>query len=67
VPFHRCRELRDLGGVTVGHVRGWRHAAASATRLVDPFWIPMAWRERKVRVAQLLHRGEALHAIGARG
>ncbi len=29
--------LRDLGDVTLGHMRGWGHGADSATPLVDPF------------------------------
>jgi hypothetical protein len=40
VPYHRCRELRDLGDVTVGHVRGWRHARgerdADRRSVLDP-------------------------------
>jgi hypothetical protein len=40
-------ELRDLGDVTLGHMRGWGHGAGSATPLVDPFWIPMRWRNGK--------------------
>ena len=31
-------ELRDLGDVTLGHMRGWGHGADSATPLVDPFF-----------------------------
>jgi hypothetical protein len=41
-------ELRDLGDVTLAHIRGWGHGAGSATPLVDPFWIPMRWRDEKL-------------------
>ena len=41
-------ELRDLGGVTLAHVRGWGHGADSATPLVDFVWIPMRWRDGKL-------------------
>jgi len=61
-------ELRDLGDVTLGHVRGWGHGAASATPLVDPFWIPMAWRDgRCVWWRNCSTEEEALKAIGERG
>ena len=53
-------ELRDLGDVTLAHVRGWGHSAASHTPIVDPFWQPIRWRDRKVRlVAQLFDRGRS--------
>ena len=41
-------ELRDLGDVTLGHIRGRGHAAESATPLLDPFWHPVRWRDGKV-------------------
>ena len=41
-------ELRDLGAVTLAHVRGWGHGADSATPLVDFVWIPMRWRDGKL-------------------
>jgi hypothetical protein len=40
-------ELRDLGDVTLGYIRGWGHGADSATPIVDPFWQPMRWRDGK--------------------
>jgi ketosteroid isomerase-like protein len=40
-------ELRDLGDVTLGHIRGWGHSAASDTPLVDPFWQLIRWRHGK--------------------
>ncbi len=48
-PDYTCEveELRDLGDVTLGHIRGWGHAAASDTPLVDPFWQPIRWRRGK--------------------
>jgi hypothetical protein len=43
-------------------------AAASATPLVDPFWIPMARRDgRCVWWRNRSTEEEALQAIGARG
>jgi hypothetical protein len=41
-------ELRDLGDVTLGHMRGWGRGADSATPLVDFVWIPMRWRDGKL-------------------
>jgi hypothetical protein len=38
-------ELRDLGDVTLVHLRGTGHGAASAAPVVDPIWQPMAWRD----------------------
>ena len=58
VPYHRCCELRDLEDVadlSATSADGGM-PLVSATPLVDPFWIPMAWRDRRC-VAQLLHRG----------
>jgi hypothetical protein len=40
-------EPRNLGEVTLSHVRGWGHGAESATPLVDPFWLPVRWRDGK--------------------
>jgi hypothetical protein len=37
-------DLRDLGDVTLGHVRGSGHGAGSATPLIDPLWLPVRWR-----------------------
>ncbi len=41
-------EIRDLGDVTLGHIRGGGHGAGSATPLIDPFWQPVRWRDGKV-------------------
>jgi hypothetical protein len=60
-------ELRDLGDVTLGHMRGWGHGADSATPLVDPFWIPMRWRDGKlVWWRNCATEAEALEAVGLR-
>jgi SnoaL-like protein len=60
-------ELRDLGDVTLGHMRGWGHGADSATPLVDPFWIPMRWRDGKlVWWRNCSTEAEALEAVGLR-
>jgi hypothetical protein len=40
-------ELRDLGDVTLAHLRGWGYGAGSATPLIDPFWQPLKWRDGK--------------------
>jgi len=59
------QELRDLGDVTLAHVRGWGHGAGSATPLVDPFWQPLRWREGKcVWWRNCSTEAEALEAAG---
>jgi SnoaL-like domain len=58
-------EMRDLGDVTLGHVRGWGHSAASETPLVDPFWQPIRWRDgRCVWWRNCSTEDEALEAAG---
>ena len=58
-------ELRDLGDVTLAQMRGWGHGADSATPLVDPFWIPMRWRDGKlVWWRNCSTKAEALEAVG---
>jgi hypothetical protein len=60
-------ELRELGDVTLAHMRGWGHGADSATPLVDPFWIPMRWRDGKlVWWRNCSTEAEALEAVGLR-
>lgn len=60
-------ELRDLGDVTLGHSRGWGHAADSATPLVDRFWHPVRWRDGKiVWWRNCSTEAEALEAAGLR-
>ena len=60
-------ELRDLGEVTLGHIRGWGHAADSATPLVDPSWNPVRWRDGKiVWWRNCSTEAEALEAVGPR-
>ena len=61
-------EVRDLGDVTLGRMRGWGHGADSATPLVDPFWIPMMWRDGKlVWWRNCATEAEALEAVRLRG
>jgi ketosteroid isomerase-like protein len=58
-------ELRDLGDVTIGHMRGWGHGADSTTPLVDPFWIPMRWRDGKIIWwRNCATEADALEAVG---
>ena len=38
-------ELRDLGDVTIAHVRGSGHAGDSPTPLIDPSWQVITWRD----------------------
>ena len=58
-------ELRDLGDVTLAHVRGWGHSAASHTPIVDPFWQPIRWRDGKcVWWRNCSTEAEALKAAG---
>ena len=40
-------EVRDLGDVTLGRVRGFGHGAASDAPMVDRFWQPIRWRDGK--------------------
>jgi hypothetical protein len=68
-PDYTCEveEMRDLGDVTLGHIRGWGHAAASDTPLVDPFWAPIRWRDGKcVWWRNCSTEAEALEAAGLR-
>jgi hypothetical protein len=63
----RGRELRDLGDVTLAHIRGWGHGADSATPVVDPFWQPLRWRDGKcVWWRNCATEAEALEAAGLR-
>ena len=58
-------ELRDLGEVTLGHIRGQGHGADSATPVIDPFWQPLRWRDGKcVWWRNCSTEEEALEAIG---
>lgn len=62
------QELRDLGDVTLAHIRGWGHGADSATPIVDPFWQPVRWRDgRCVWWRNCSTEAEALEAIGTSG
>jgi ketosteroid isomerase-like protein len=66
-PDYTCEveELRDRGDVTLGHIRGWGHAAASDAPLVDPFWQPIRWRDgRCVWWRNCSTEAEALEAAG---
>jgi hypothetical protein len=68
-PDYTCEveELRDLGDVTLGHIRGWGHGAASDTPIVDPFWQPIRWRDGKcVWWRNCSTEAEALEAAGLR-
>ena len=40
-------ELRDLGDVTLGYVRGGGRSDASGTPVLDPFWHAMDWVDGK--------------------
>jgi hypothetical protein len=60
-------EIRDLGDVTLGHVRGWGHSAGSDTPLIDPFWQPTRWRDGKcVWWRNCSTEAEALEAVRLR-
>jgi hypothetical protein len=59
------QELRDLGDVTIAHMRGWGHGADSATPLIDPFWMPLRWQDGKcVWWRNCSTEKEALEAAG---
>lgn len=60
-------EIRDLGDVTLGHMRGWGHSAGSDTPLIDPFWQPTKWRDGKcVWWRNCSTEAEALEAVRLR-
>ena len=60
-------EIRDLGEVTLAHIRGWGHSAGSATPLVDPFWQPVRWRNGKILWwRNCSTEAEALETVGRR-
>jgi hypothetical protein len=59
-------ELRDLGEITLGHIRGWGHGATSGTPVADPFWQPMRWVDgRCIWWRNCVTEAEALEAIAA--
>lgn len=58
-------EIRDLGEVTLAHMRGWGHSAGSDAPLVDPFWQPVRWRDGKcIWWRNCSTEEEALEAVG---
>lgn len=60
-------ELRDLGDVTLGHIRAFGHGAGSAAPVVDPFWMAIRWRDGKcVWWRNFPTEAEALEAVGPR-
>ena len=60
-------EIRDLGDVTLAHIRGWGHSAGSDTPIVDPFWQPARWRDGKcIWWRNCSTEAEALEAVGLR-
>jgi hypothetical protein len=60
-------QIRDLGDVTLGHIRGWGHSGVSKTPIVDPFWQPVRWREGKcVWWRNCSTEADALQAIAER-
>jgi len=60
-------ELRDLGDMTLGHIRGWGHSAGSDTPIIDPFWQPSRWLHgRCVWWRNCSTEAEALEAAGLR-
>jgi len=40
--------IRDLGDVTLTHIRGWAHGAGSTAPVVDPSWELAKWRDGKL-------------------
>jgi SnoaL-like domain len=60
-------QLRDLGDVTLSHLRGWGRGADSAAPIIDPSWQPVRWRDGKVVWwRNCSTEAEALEAIGLR-
>ena len=57
-------ELRDIGEVTLAHIRGGA-IGRQRTPLIDPFWQPIRWREGKcVWWRNCATEAEALEAAG---
>jgi ketosteroid isomerase-like protein len=40
-------EVRDLGDMTLGQIRGRAHGAASSTPVVETWWQTIRWRDGK--------------------
>jgi hypothetical protein len=60
------QELRDLGEITLGYMRGRGHGAASGTPVVDPFWQPIRWQDGKcIWWRNCATETEALEAVAA--
>jgi ketosteroid isomerase-like protein len=67
IPDHtvEVEELRDLGDITLAHLRARGHGAASDAPLVEVFWQPVRWRDGKIIWWRLFStEAEALEAIG---
>ncbi len=60
-------EVRDLGDMTLAHIRGRGHVAGSATPLIDSFWEALKWRDGKcVWWRNCSTEADALDAAGLR-
>ncbi len=60
-------EVREYGDVTVGHIRGRGHGAASATPVEDPVWQVGRWRDGRCVWWRIVStEAEALEAAGLR-
>lgn len=58
-------EVRDLGDVTLGHLRARGRGATSATPLIEALWQPVRWRDGKcIWWRNFQTEAEALEAIG---
>jgi ketosteroid isomerase-like protein len=61
-------EIRDLGDVTLAHMRGSGSGSASATPFDDPYWQVCRWRDAKcVFWSNYPTEAEALKAIAGLG
>ena len=57
-------EVQDLGDLTLVHVRGRAHGAASSTPVVETWWQSIRWRDgRCVRWRNFATKADALETI----
>ena len=63
-----AEELRDLGDVTLAHIRGSAHSGENELPVADTFWQATRWHDRRgVCWRNWSPESEALDAVGLRG
>jgi ketosteroid isomerase-like protein len=57
-------EVEDVGDMTLGHIRGRAHGAASAAPVLEEWWQSLLWRDgRCVRWSNFATKADALESI----